>query len=415
MSAPAWLVSNPGSIPELSHFAAWGVKNGLDISYASPIVITQTSDELLRKLPFTTTRAGGRIVNRLARRANPALSGSRNIWRVATGLELGYQGAAAARLSPRTQGSALALRNEVFDRSVAGRVKRVGHLDAGIARSTAALHTLRALTQRGAAAVLDYPIVHHDWLRRIIDVESACFPELAETMEADRRSPRQRKRLDAEIEAADLVLTLSAHHLETFAQEGVPVEKLISIPLGVDAVTFAPPPDDTARDRTELIFVGQITQRKGIGYLLELLETLPEEFHLTLIGGFRGAEAHIMRSGRVRHFPAMARKDLARHYQRAGIFVFPTLAEGFPQTPLEAMSCGLPAVVSKYAYGKGGPVVDGENGFIVDPRNIEQMRDAILRLSADQATWTSMSVEAAKVAENYAWSTFAERLSEHVR
>ena len=67
-------------------------------------------------------------------------------------------------------------------------------------------------------------------------------------------------------------------------------------------------------------------------------------------------------------------------YAGADVFVFPTHGDTFGVVVAEAIACGLPVVCSRYAGTAGMLVEDGFNGFIVDPRNHRQMKDALLSL-----------------------------------
>jgi glycosyltransferase involved in cell wall biosynthesis len=67
-------------------------------------------------------------------------------------------------------------------------------------------------------------------------------------------------------------------------------------------------------------------------------------------------------------------KDLAALYSAAGLFVFPSLYEGFGLPPLEAMACGTPVVCSNAA---SLPEAVGDAAVQFDPQNIDQMANAM--------------------------------------
>jgi len=69
---------------------------------------------------------------------------------------------------------------------------------------------------------------------------------------------------------------------------------------------------------------------------------------------------------------------------RCDAFLLPSLMEGFPLPPLEAMACGA-AVVITDCGGMRDYAVDGENAIVVPPRNARAMADAVLRIEADEA------------------------------
>ena len=71
---------------------------------------------------------------------------------------------------------------------------------------------------------------------------------------------------------------------------------------------------------------------------------------------------------------------IERYYEKAGIFVLPSRYEGTPNALLEAMSFGLPSIVTDGSPGPLEHITDGENGLVVPVDNEERLADAILRL-----------------------------------
>ena len=93
----------------------------------------------------------------------------------------------------------------------------------------------------------------------------------------------------------------------------------------------------------------------------------------------------------------------------AGVFVNPALTEPFGLTVIEAASCGLPVV----ATDCGGPqeiITNGENGFLVNVGNPENMGAAIKRLLQDHGLWERFSKAGRENAvRNCTWPGMAKR------
>ena len=79
------------------------------------------------------------------------------------------------------------------------------------------------------------------------------------------------------------------------------------------------------------------------------------------------------------------------------LFLFPSKMEGFPNVVIEAMACGLPAIVFD-AYGPEA-VVNGESGFVVN--KVEEMIEKIQLLQQDNNLFEAMSIKAKERAINY--------------
>lgn len=89
------------------------------------------------------------------------------------------------------------------------------------------------------------------------------------------------------------------------------------------------------------------------------------------------------------------RKDIPELLSIADLFVLSSTREGFPITLLEAMSCGIPAVVTNVG-GNSELCINGETGIIVEPNNPKALAEAILTLLTDQNLSSNFS-KASKV------------------
>jgi glycosyltransferase involved in cell wall biosynthesis len=72
-----------------------------------------------------------------------------------------------------------------------------------------------------------------------------------------------------------------------------------------------------------------------------------------------------------------------RFLQAADFLVLPSYSEGMPQAVLEAMNCGLPIVATRVG-GVPEAVIDGETGLLVEPKGVEQLRNAMERMIVDE-------------------------------
>ena len=126
--------------------------------------------------------------------------------------------------------------------------------------------------------------------------------------------------------------------------------------------------------------------RKGIEFLVEAIEQLPDDVHLLLVGNMDAAkltrrikgspaEERIHRVGWVSNAPELS--------AACDIFCLPsTKREGLPRSVIEAMAYRVPPVVTD-AGGSPELVVDGECGFVVPPRDAGALAEAIGKLYRD--------------------------------
>ena len=257
---------------------------------------------------------------------------------------------------------------------------------------------------------LQYPIAHHQYAARLLAQEAELQPEFADTLQFESLPRRLRLRLEREIELADRIFVYCSFHRESFLGAGVPSEKLVEIPLGVDLELFEP--TDRSEDGVfRVTFVGQIGQRKGLSYLLDGFgqARIPNS-ELALIGRPIGSDLTWRNRARVRHEPHQPRSALPELYGRTDVFVLPSLVEGFGLTALEAMSCGRPVIVSEHTFGQD-LVEDGVNGFVVPIRDAGAIAERLELLSAQPAERARMGMAARRTAQRYSWEVFGDRVA----
>ena len=169
-----------------------------------------------------------------------------------------------------------------------------------------------------------------------------------------------------------------------------------------------------------ILSVGTLEPRKGLIPLIQSLSR-PELDDVTLLiagpEGWKGmdiagiaAEAGLA-EGRVRSLGYLADADLAVALDRASVFVFPSLAEGFGLPMIEAFSCGTPVVhsddpaVVEVSAGAGIAVARD------DPESYpERLAMAIAVVLADPALAKRLGVEGRDRARAYSWADSAERV-----
>jgi UDP-glucose:(heptosyl)LPS alpha-1,3-glucosyltransferase len=112
--------------------------------------------------------------------------------------------------------------------------------------------------------------------------------------------------------------------------------------------------------------------------------------------------------GRLQFLPL--RKDVEFYYAAADPYAGPSLEDAFAMPPLEAMSCGLPVIVSRQA-GVSELITHGVDGFILeDPRDIGLLASLLGDLYRNTALRQRLGERAAKTALQYSWDRNAEDL-----
>ncbi len=169
-----------------------------------------------------------------------------------------------------------------------------------------------------------------------------------------------------------------------------------------------------------ILFVSTIEPRKNIPGLLRAYKRLRDNYKLTpalvLVGApgwlsedvyklvdELGLKPYCFFLGRV------STHDLHYLYNAALCLVHPAFYEGFGVTPLEAMACGTPVVVSNVS---SLPEVVGDAALLVDPQNDEEITVALWRVLTDSALRAELSAKGLQRSGAFSWERAARQTME---
>jgi L-malate glycosyltransferase len=182
---------------------------------------------------------------------------------------------------------------------------------------------------------------------------------------------------------------------------------------GIDTDVFRPPITRGNRKTLKLVVVSRLIERKGIQYILAAIAKLKDkDIELTIVG--RGNyESNLKRICRVHELERKitfhgycTNEMLPRIYQEHDVFILTSLAESFGIVFLEAMACGLPAIAGR--TGGIPDIISEENGILVEPTDIDEIRDAILKMQENPELRRQMGYKNRhKVLDSYSWRNVA--------
>jgi len=176
---------------------------------------------------------------------------------------------------------------------------------------------------------------------------------------------------------ADRVIVTDAGKAEFISGEyGVSQEIVRVIPNYVDTRLFSPGTGDTT-GKPVITFVGRLSSPKKPDLLIQAVADM--DVQLNIIGsGHMRPELEAMAEGTkadIRFIGNVPSSDIASYFQSSALFSMPTVLEGQPKAILEAMSAGLPVVVST-APGVTEVIEDGKTGVLAE-NSVEAFRESI--------------------------------------
>ena len=225
------------------------------------------------------------------------------------------------------------------------------------------------------------------------------------------------------VEAADRVIAVSNKMREDIlAYFAADPSRVVVIHNGIDPDRFR---RTEARDHLDrlrvrepyVLFVGRITDQKGIFHLIEAAKRLPAGVQVVLCASAPDTpeiEQRLRRAvtgmSNVLWINEMVKHDVVvQLYSHAAVFCCPSVYEPFGIINLEAMACQT-AVVASAVGGILEVVVEGETGLLVPPSNPEALAGALTRLLNDPDARRRMGQAGRRRVEaQFSWASVAER------
>ena len=293
--------------------------------------------------------------------------------------------------------------HETLDRHVA---RNLVPCHVFTALSGSGLHAGRVAQARGAAYVCDRASSHIRYQDEILGEEYA-------RVGLDYRpiDPRKVAKECAEYESADAITVPSTFVRNSFIAKDVDPKKVHLVPFGVDLSTFyrRVEPDPEFR----VLFVGQLSVRKGIHYLLQAFKKadLPNS-RLVLVGSpqpeidyllDRFPVAGIERTG------PLPREQVAEQMSRASVFVLASVEEGMAYVQAQALACGCPVIATAHTGGED-LFTDGQEGYIVPIRDPDAIAERLTRLYENADLRAQMSAAATRHVRSFGgWDDYGAR------
>jgi len=160
----------------------------------------------------------------------------------------------------------------------------------------------------------------------------------------------------------------------------------IRIYNGIDEAIYCPKAADIdlkgfGKKSIRLLFVGNMSRRKGADLLPDIMKKLGNKFALICCGSNRMS---VRKAKNIYFTGFVTESELSAIYNYAHIFLFPTRLEGFGLSVAEAMACAKP-VVSTNCSSIPELIIDKKGGFLCEVDNIEEIVEKIRILAADSS------------------------------
>lgn len=218
---------------------------------------------------------------------------------------------------------------------------------------------------------------------------------------------------------ADCLLVNSEYVKWSFVKEGYPEDRIRIAQLGVNPEFNSLKSIYSSAGKIRLIFTGGFGSRKGAALIIGALQILSKkniEFSLDVVGSVMNditIPDWFRKSPSIKLHGYLPQEKMKPLLEQSDIYIFPTYAEGAAQSVKEAMSVGLPVITTRQS---GSPIINGENGILIEDDSVEALTEAIIYLGHNIALQEKLGRNAAQtIRENHTWEKFAFRTMEVYR
>lgn len=215
------------------------------------------------------------------------------------------------------------------------------------------------------------------------------------------------------------VFTFSQYLRDSIVKNyGVADERVTVLGSGINLDNIPEPAAGKRYDSQEILFIGVEFERKGGPQLLQAFRAVRDAYPaavLHLVGPRKlriapPLDANVQYHGFLDKRVPHDRELLQELFQRASLFVMPSLYEPFGIAPLEAMANGIPAVVSN-GWALPELVTPGVTGELVEVGSASDLAERIKALLASPERLQQMGEQGRReVLARYSWNNVVERL-----
>ena len=295
-----------------------------------------------------------------------------------------------------------------FDQYVASQLKSGQTV---YAYEDGALDTFKKAKYLGNTCIYDLPIGYWRSMHRLLKDEKERRPLWASTLTGFNDSEMKLKRKDEELKLADHIFVASSFTKQTLLEFSGTLAPISVIPYGFPKAFTGRVYDSVRQRKLKLLFVGGLSQRKGIANLFESIKDLNAKVELTIVGRKVVENCKPLNEGlkKYKWFPSLPHNEILDLMKINDVLVFPSLFEGFGLVITEAMSQGMPVITTERTVGPDF-IKSGENGWLIKAGDTEHLKATIENLLINPKVVTDIGREALSLSIKRSWSDYSNEL-----
>ena len=306
-----------------------------------------------------------------------------------------------------------------LDEKVARRLSALNQkkdITAVYAYEDGALETFKTAKKLGIKCIYDLPIAYWETSLKLLREEADRLPQWAATLGGGTKTSQAKlERKTNELELADIVVcpgTFVRNSIPAWAQSKPIIMSPFGSPQGVYTPTFNP---ERKNKPLRVLFAGSMSQRKGLGDLFAAFRLLNTNKIELIVMGSLQAPMNFYRN-EFKNFtyePGRQHEKVLELMRSCDVLCLPSIVEGRALVMQEAMSQGLPVIITPNTGGED-LIIEGETGFLVPIRSASLIAEKISLLLDNRETVFEMGAMARKHALSYTWKKYHQQIIQNL-
>jgi glycosyltransferase involved in cell wall biosynthesis len=278
-----------------------------------------------------------------------------------------------------------------------------------------ALAAFTKAKQLGLYCIYDLPIGYWKCARLLMQKEFDINPDWSSTLTGFNDSPTKLDKKDKELALADVIFVASSFTKKTLEEYSGNLPEIKVIPYGFPEVNQKKEYQSLANRKLKVLFIGGLSQRKGLSYLFEAVQGLENKVELTIVGQKAVSNCTALNQALEEHqwIPSLSHDQVLACMREHDVFVFPSLFEGFGLVITEAMSQGVPVITTDRTAGPD-LIIDKKDGWIVPAGSSMAIKEVLHSILDKPELVKELGIAAQAKAQTRPWSVYSQEMAEAI-
>lgn len=274
-----------------------------------------------------------------------------------------------------------------------------------------ALESFTKAKQLGLYCIYDLPIGYWKSARLLMQKEFEINPDWSNTLTGFNDSDDKLNKKDQELAIADVIFVASSFTKKTLEDYTGELPEVKVIPYGFPEVYNKRIYQPLVNRKLKILFVGGLSQRKGLSYLFDAVVGLEDKVELTVVGHKAVSNCKALNLALDQHhwIPSLSHDKVLACMREHDVFVFPSLFEGFGLVITEAMSQGLPVITTDRTAGPD-LITDCVDGWIVSSGSSKAIKEVLYKILENPEILEQSGLAAQNKAQTRPWSVYGQEM-----